>query len=106
MAKRKNLAYYMSLPYKVQIVPLPFYEDGGYMACIPQLSSAAFVGDGDTEEEALASLEKCKKIVFEIYLEDGLRIPEPGQPWDVEYNNKILAKLDKKKKPKAKAKAK
>jgi predicted RNase H-like HicB family nuclease len=52
-------------------------DGGGYMATIPQLGSWTFVGDGETPEEALASLNAIKAELFEEMLERGLPIPEP-----------------------------
>lgn len=74
---KKNLDYYMGLPYPIEIVPIPESEGGGYTAQLPQLGRFAFVGDGETVEEAIADLENFKRERFAAYLEDGIEIPEP-----------------------------
>jgi len=72
-----NLEYYMNIKYKIEIVPIPDEDGGGYFARIPQLGKDAFVGDGETIKEALNNLERIKKVYFEDYLERGINIPEP-----------------------------
>jgi len=76
---KKDLNYYLNLKYSIEINPIPEEEGGGYEACIPQLGRYAFVGDGDTIEEALKSLEEIKKDIFEDWYKRGKEIPEPGK---------------------------
>lgn len=73
---RKDLAYYMSLPYKVKYKEIS-KDGGGWLVYIPQLGRFAFVGDGETKEEALKSLNFIKEELFKDYLRDGINIPEP-----------------------------
>ncbi|WP_051617248.1 toxin-antitoxin system HicB family antitoxin [Desulfonatronovibrio hydrogenovorans] len=73
----KNINYYLKLPYKMEILPIPEGEGGGFMATLPELGREVFVGDGDTIEEAIESLESIKNIMFEEYLRSGVNIPEP-----------------------------
>jgi predicted RNase H-like HicB family nuclease len=72
-----RVLFSQSLKYPVQITPVAEEDGGGYMAIIPQLGSWTFVGDGETPEEALASLNAIKAELFEEMLERGLPIPEP-----------------------------
>ena len=74
---KKDLSYYMALPYKIEIVSIPEDEGGGYLAGLPQFGTLGIVGDGDTKEDALADLAENRKNRFEQYLEEGLEIPEP-----------------------------
>ena len=73
----KNLDYYLKLPYRIEIITIPDDEGGGFMARMPQFGELGIVGDGDTEAEALNSLETYKKQHFADCLEKGKIIPEP-----------------------------
>ena len=73
----KDLDYYMSLPYVIEVVPIPDAEGGGYTAQLPQVGRFAIVGDGETPEEAIADLENNKRLRFAAYLKKGVEIPEP-----------------------------
>lgn len=75
--KFKNLAYYMSLPYKVKYKKIRKEDGGGWLAWIPQLGKFAFRGDGETKEEALKSLNFIKEELFKENLRDEINIPEP-----------------------------
>ncbi len=74
---KKSRDDYLALPYKIEIVPIPENEGGGYLARLPQFGELGIAGDGDTPEEALADLAENQKERFEQYLEEGLNIPEP-----------------------------
>lgn len=78
----KDLTYYMSLTYPVTIVEIPESEGGGYSVSIPMLGRAAYVGDGASIEEALASLRKVQRFLFERVLKQGKPIPEPDDAFD------------------------
>ena len=73
----KNLAYYMNLPYNIEIVPIPKSLGGGFTARLPQVGKDAIVGDGNMPEEAIAALEGVKRERFSHYLENNIPIPEP-----------------------------
>ena len=88
----KNLEYYMALPYRIEIHPIPEEEGGGYESCIPELGRYAVVGDGETIEEALANLETTKKDRLSAYLEEGLIIPEPDE---AAYSGKFVIRIPK-----------
>jgi len=75
---KKTLEYYMSLDYAVEIHKIEGDLGGGYVATIPELGSQAFVGDGETPQEAYENLMAAKAELFEEYLKQGLPIPEPG----------------------------
>jgi len=93
---KKDLEYYMSLDYKIEINPIPPEDGGGYMATIPQLGKWAFVGDGDTIPEALKSLEEVKRSYFEDYIKNGTPIPEPKVKDDLEdYSGKFMVRVPK-----------
>ena len=75
----KDLNYYMKLPYTIEITPIPPSGGGGFMATIPRIGRYAMVGDGETIEEALQDLDRCKRERFSEYIEEGCSIPEPEE---------------------------
>lgn len=91
---KKNLNYYLSLPYKIEIVPIAEEEGGGYLARLPQFGTLGIVGDGDTIEEALADLAENKKDRFQQYIEEDIGIPEPEVESD-DYSGRFVVRLPK-----------
>jgi len=75
----KDLKYYLNLPYKIEIEPIPEEDGRGFVACLPELGRYAVVGDGDTAKEAIQSMNKIKEILLKEWLEDGVLIPEPKE---------------------------
>jgi len=75
--EKKDLAYYLALPYKIEIAPIAEDDGGGYNACIPVLGRWSAVGDGDTPEEAITNLRAALPSLIEGWLKDGVKIPEP-----------------------------
>jgi antitoxin HicB len=70
--KTKDIAYYMSLRYKIVLIP----EEDGWGALIPELPGC--VGGGDTEAEALDMLEDAKRgWLLSASAHDDF-IPEPA----------------------------
>ena len=90
----KNLEYFMGLPYRIEIEPIPENKGGGYAASIPRLGKHAVRGDGDTIEEALRDLEAIKEERLACYLEEGLTIPEP-EPEEDDYSGKFVLRIPK-----------
>ncbi|PWI46403.1 toxin-antitoxin system HicB family antitoxin [Candidatus Heimdallarchaeota archaeon B3_Heim] len=88
----KDLNYYLSLRYKIEINPLPEEDGGGFEACIPQLGKWAFLGAGKTIIEALEHLEEVKRDFFEDYLKKGIEIPEPEIEEEA-YSGRILLRI-------------
>ena len=74
-----DLDYYMSLPYRVEIIKDT--DEEGYVAFIPELKGC--ITTGVTEEDALENLKDAKAAWLSSALEDGDPIPEP----DVVRNN-------------------
>lgn len=91
---KKNLNYYLSLPYKIEIVPIAEEDGGGYLARLPQFGTLGIVGDGDTIEEALANLLENKKDRFQQYIEEGLKIAEP-ETESSDYSGRFVVRLPK-----------
>ena len=72
MEKRRDLNYYLSLPYKIELHPS---KEGGFGVSIPDLPGC--ISQGETEVEALEMIADAKAAWIEIALEDGMDIPEP-----------------------------
>jgi predicted RNase H-like HicB family nuclease len=70
---KKNLDYYMSLSYAVEIIEDK--EEGGYAIRCPELTGC--ISCGETLEEAFEMIQDAKKCWFTACIEDGLPIPEP-----------------------------
>lgn len=69
----KTLDYYMSLPYRLEIVPDT--EEGGFTAYYPELPGCATCGE--TAESVLTNALDAKKTWLTAALEDGYKIGEP-----------------------------
>ena len=69
---KKNPGYYMSLKYPVEIIEIDENEGGGYQASIPMLGRYAFLGDGETIEEAINNLNRNKEYLFQKYIDEGI----------------------------------
>ncbi|MBI2843893.1 MAG: type II toxin-antitoxin system HicB family antitoxin [Armatimonadetes bacterium] len=91
---RKSLEYYLSLDYPVEIRRIEENLGGGYVASIPTLGSRAFVGDGETPQEAYENLQAAKKEIFAEYLAEGVAIPEPAAEQDYEhYSGRLVVRM-------------
>lgn len=91
---KKDLDYYLNLPYTIEITKIPDDEGGGYTACIPELGRWAFVGDGETPEQALTDLENIKRHLFSEFLRNGKEIPLPKQITQ-NYSGKFVIRVPK-----------
>lgn len=90
----KNLEYYMNINYPIEILKIIEEEGGGFQASIPLLGKYAFLGDGETIEEAITNLEETKKYLFQKYLEQGIPIPEPvEEDEEKEYSGKFVLRI-------------
>ncbi|MBR6958785.1 MAG: type II toxin-antitoxin system HicB family antitoxin [Erysipelotrichaceae bacterium] len=69
----KTLEEYMSLPYKMEIIPDK--DEGGYAVSFPELPGCFTVGE--TIEEAVRNAEDAKRAWLEAAIEDGVEINEP-----------------------------
>lgn len=75
MSMKKNLQYYMNLPYRVEVVPDE--EEGGYAFRVPELPGCLTASQ--TLEEGFRLLEDAKKAWISACLEDGIAVPEPAK---------------------------
>ena len=91
---KRDLKFYMSLDYPVEIRRLPAEDGGGYIACIPHLGRWMFTAAGDTIEEALHTLEEVKRDHFERLLSEGKEIPlPPPVDADEHYSSRFLVRI-------------
>jgi antitoxin HicB len=74
---KKKLSYYLSLPYRVEIQPMPEDEGGGYYAHFVDFGVATAHGDGSTIEKAIQEARISLELTLETMLKQGLPIPEP-----------------------------
>ncbi|MBI5566334.1 MAG: type II toxin-antitoxin system HicB family antitoxin [Chloroflexi bacterium] len=72
MGKRKDLKYYLSLPYTIQITR---EDETTWFARVVELPGC--FTEGDTPEEAADMIQDALAGWLEIALEDGRPIPEP-----------------------------
>jgi antitoxin HicB len=72
MGKRKDLKYYLSLPYTIQITR---EDETTWFARVVELPGC--MTEGDTPEEAADMIQDALAAWLEIALEDGRAIPEP-----------------------------
>ena len=91
---KKDLKYYLSKRYPIEVNPIPPEDGGGYETCIPQLGRYAFVGTGDTIKEAIENLESFKREMFRDYLEKGVQIPEP-RVVEEDFSGKFVVRIPK-----------
>ncbi len=69
----KSVEYYMSLPYRLEIVPDT--EEGGYGARYPELRGC--ITCAETLESIIINAEDAKREWIKAALEEGIEIPEP-----------------------------
>jgi len=85
---KKDLQYYMSLPYQEVIVAA---KEGGYVGYITDLKGC--ITQAETKEEILSMLEDAKENWLLAALEDGIAIPEPQS--DDEYSGRFNLRIPK-----------
>ena len=74
----KNLNYYLSLPYRVEVIPDP--NEGGFALQCPELPGCATCAE--TIEDGLHAIADAKREWLAACLEDGIPIPEPATTGD------------------------
>lgn len=88
----RDIEYYLDLPYKIEVNPIPREIGGGYNASIPELGKHALNADGDTIEEAIANLNAYKKEYINRLIENGVAIPEPAREDD--FSGKFVLRIE------------
>lgn len=72
--QNKNLEYYMSLPYTIELTP---DEDGYWFAKIPLLEGC--MTNGENVYDAIDMIEDAKRGWLMTALDLGIHIPEPEE---------------------------
>lgn len=84
-----DLKYYMSLPYRIELIP----DEGGVVARVPELPGC--MSSGDTAEEALKGLEETKELWLQGRLRAGHTIPVPSDDETGRYSGKFVLRIPK-----------
>jgi len=98
MNKKKLLDYYLNLHYSIKIDYVSDDEDSYYVAYIPELGSGAFLGTGNTINEAVEELEDIKRNYFEDHIRRGIKIPLPkvhDTEKNINFSGKFLLRIPK-----------
>ncbi len=89
---KKTIDYYLSLPYRLEIIP--DYEEGGYGARFPELPGC--ITCADTLEDAVANAMDAKLAWLKAALKDGIEIAEPVEIVDLsEYSGQFKLRIPK-----------
>ena len=93
----KDLKYFMSLNYPLELIKIAEEDGGGYSASIPMLGKYAFVGTGNTPEEAIDSLNSIKEYLFKDYILKNIPIIEPNiqNEDEKDYSGKFILRIPK-----------
>ena len=87
---KKTIEYYLSLPYRLEIVPDT--EEGGYGARYPELPGC--IACADTLEGVVAMAEDAKRAWLEAAIEEGIEIAEPGEDAELlEYSGQFKLRM-------------
>ena len=88
----KTIEYYLTLPYRLEIVPDT--EEGGYGARYPELPGC--ITCAETMDGIIANAEDAKRTWLEAALEEGIEIPEPQDDSDLmEYSGQFKLRMPK-----------
>ena len=71
----KNLEYYMSIKYPMNLTPLSEEDGGGWLITIPLLPGCQT--DGESPSEALERIEEAKELWLRGAIKHHDPIPEP-----------------------------
>ena len=86
----KGLAYYLSLPYRYEIIPA---EEGGFVGVVAELPGC--ITQGETLEEIVHMINDAKQAWLETALEEGIEIPEPESLAAESYSGKYVVRVPK-----------
>jgi antitoxin HicB len=90
VATRKDIEYYMRLPYAIESRQ---YEDGTWFARMPELRGC--MTEADTLQEAIEMVRDAQRAWIQACLEDGTPIPEPRhvQPYSGQFRVRLTRSL-------------
>ena len=86
---KKNVAYYMGLNYKVEIIEDK--DEGGYLVSCPELPGC--MSQGENVNDAMKNLKEAKKLWFESMIDNKKEIFEPK--YEEEYSGQFKLRLPK-----------
>lgn len=90
-AEKKDLAYYMSLPYTVMVNPVNDESGKYFVGRVLELDGC--LSDGQTPEEAYKNVREAMEGYLEVKLDHGDPIPEPVST--EKYSGKFLVRVPK-----------
>ncbi len=82
----KNLEYYMSLPYTIEMI---FDPEHKWFVRVKELSGC--MSQGENPNDAIEMIQDAMRAWIDISLEDGDPIPEPAP--DEDYSGKFVVRL-------------
>ncbi|MEA4964042.1 MAG: toxin-antitoxin system HicB family antitoxin [Lutispora sp.] len=88
---KKNIDYYMSLPYNHLIQPVTDESGSYYYGRVLELDGCQ--STGETFEEAYSSLREAMRSWLEVKIEYGDPIPDPAG--DEDYSGKFILRIPK-----------
>ena len=91
MKQKKTIEYFLSLPYRLEI--LPDAEEGGYGARYPELPGC--ITCGETLDSVARNAEDAKKSWLMAAMEDGIDIPEPATEDINQYSGQFKLRIPK-----------
>ena len=87
----KTVEYYMSLPYKLEIIP--DNEEGGFTAWYPELPGC--ITTADSLDEIIRNALDAKKAWIEAAVEEDLEIREPVKENPENYSGQFKLRIPK-----------
>ena len=72
---KKTIDYYMSLPYRIEIIPDT--TEGGYTACFPDLPGCLTCSE--TMDGIIKNAQDAKRAWLKAAIEEGIEIAEPSE---------------------------
>jgi len=89
--QNKDLSYYLSLPYTIEIIRDNDEEDPGWVARVVELPGC--ITQADSFDELGEMIQDAMRGWIEVGLEDGITIPEPYSYED--YSGKFVVRVPK-----------
>jgi antitoxin HicB len=74
--KRKTVADYLDLPYRVEMVQEAL-SDGRLVYVVSHPDFPGCMSHGDTPNEAIENLREARELVLQHLIEHGLEVPVP-----------------------------
>ena len=89
--KNKTLEYYLSLPYRMEIIPDT--EEGGFTAWYPDLPGCLTCSE--TMEGIVVNAQDAKRVWLEAAIDGDVEIPEPSVEDKIEYSGQFKLRIPK-----------